>query len=80
MRFIFVHFVVCRVSRVLFSRQYDELVPADWTTQHGGFYINQGELHYRPMADKYGFSIHLNSLNWADFKTALTTWCCFVSQ
>jgi len=33
------------------SEAHDELVPAHWTTQHGGFYINQGELQFRPKSD-----------------------------
>lgn len=32
------------------SEAYDEVVPSDWTTEHGGFYVNQGNLDYRPLS------------------------------
>lgn len=32
------------------SEAHDEFISADWTTEHGGFYINQGILNFRPLS------------------------------
>nr|XP_039265320.1 ubinuclein-2-like isoform X1 [Styela clava] len=34
------------------SEAYDEIVPATLTTQHGGFYINTGQLNFRAVSDQ----------------------------
>lgn len=45
---------LCCVSNAVFSRQYDELVPASLTTKLGGFYINTGTLQFRAASDSEG--------------------------
>lgn len=47
---------------LIFCQQYDEIVPEEMTTAHGGFYINCGALEFRA-ADNRRSLVHNNNNN-----------------